>query len=60
VLDPAAHLAEPVLFEVLRIARPEEVRLLEAIKAASAREEHSTVVPRARCICGGRGGRSGG
>ena len=30
VLDPAAHLAEPVLFEVLRAARPEEVRLLEA------------------------------
>nr|WP_221630018.1 MULTISPECIES: PIN domain nuclease [unclassified Synechococcus] len=30
VLDPAAHLAEPVLFEVLRSARPEESRLLEA------------------------------
>jgi predicted nucleic acid-binding protein len=30
VLDPAAHLAEPVLFEVLRSARPEEARLLEA------------------------------
>jgi predicted nucleic acid-binding protein len=30
VLDPAAHLAEPVRFELLRSARPEEVRLLEA------------------------------
>lgn len=30
VLDPAAHLAEPVRFEVLRTARPEEARLLEA------------------------------
>ena len=30
VLDPAAHLAEPVRFEVLRAARPEEARLLEA------------------------------
>ncbi|MCP9819430.1 PIN domain-containing protein [Synechococcus sp. Cruz-9H2] len=30
VLDPGAHLAEPVLFEVLRSARPEEARLLEA------------------------------
>ena len=30
VLDPAAHLAEPVRFEVLRSARPEEARLLEA------------------------------
>ena len=30
VLDPEAHLAEPVLFEVLRSARPEEARLLEA------------------------------
>lgn len=30
VLDPAAHLAEPVLFEVLRAAKPEEARLLEA------------------------------
>lgn len=30
VLDPAAHLAEPVVFEVLRSARPDEARLLEA------------------------------
>jgi predicted nucleic acid-binding protein len=30
VLDPQAHLAEPVLFEVLRSARPEEARQLEA------------------------------
>lgn len=30
VLDPAAHLAEPVLFEVLRAAKPEEAPLLEA------------------------------
>jgi predicted nucleic acid-binding protein len=30
VLDPGAHLAEPVRFEVLRAARPEEARLLEA------------------------------
>jgi len=30
VLDPEAHLAEPVLFEVLRSARPEEASLLEA------------------------------
>ncbi|MCP9834983.1 MULTISPECIES: PIN domain nuclease [unclassified Cyanobium] len=30
VLDPQAHLAEPVRFEVLRSARPEEARLLEA------------------------------
>ena len=30
VLDPAAHLAEPVRFEVLRAARPDEARLLEA------------------------------
>jgi predicted nucleic acid-binding protein len=30
VLDSAAHLAEPVRFEVLRAARPEEARLLEA------------------------------
>jgi hypothetical protein len=30
VLDPAAHLAEPVRFEVLRAARPEEARLLVA------------------------------
>jgi predicted nucleic acid-binding protein len=30
VLDPAAHLAEPVRFEVLRAARPKEARLLEA------------------------------
>ena len=30
VLDPAAHLAEPVRFEVLRAARPEEAWLLEA------------------------------
>ncbi|MFN9643809.1 MAG: PIN domain-containing protein [Cyanobacteriota bacterium] len=30
VLDPAAHLAEPVRFEVLRAARPEEATLLEA------------------------------
>ena len=30
VLDPAAHLAEPVRFEVLRAARPEEARLLDA------------------------------
>jgi hypothetical protein len=30
VLDPAAHLAEPVRFEVLRTARPEEARLLVA------------------------------
>jgi len=30
VLDPQAHLAEPVLFEVLRSARPEEARRLEA------------------------------
>lgn len=30
VLDAAAHLAEPVQFEVLRAARPEEARLLEA------------------------------
>ncbi|TVS07458.1 MAG: PIN domain nuclease [Cyanobium sp. PLM2.Bin73] len=30
VLDPQAHLAEPVLFEVLRSARPEEARQLQA------------------------------
>ncbi len=30
VLDPAAHLSEPVRFEVLRAARPEEARLLVA------------------------------
>lgn len=30
VMDPEAHLAEPVRFEVLRSARPEEARLLEA------------------------------
>lgn len=30
VLDPQAHLAEPVIFELLRSARPEEARLLEA------------------------------
>lgn len=30
VLDAGAHLAEPVRFEVLRSARPEEARLLEA------------------------------
>ncbi len=30
VLDPQAHLAEPVRFEMLRSARPEEARLLEA------------------------------
>ena len=30
VLDPEAHLAEPVRFELLRSARPEEARLLEA------------------------------
>ena len=30
VLDPAAHLAEPVRFEMLRAARPQEARLLEA------------------------------
>jgi hypothetical protein len=30
VLDPAAHLSEPVRFELLRSARPEEARLLEA------------------------------
>jgi predicted nucleic acid-binding protein len=30
VLDPAAHLAELVRFEVLRAARPQEARLLEA------------------------------
>ena len=30
MLNPAAHLAEPVRFEVLRAARPEEARLLEA------------------------------
>ena len=30
VLDPAAHLAEPVRFEGLRAARPQEARLLEA------------------------------
>jgi len=30
VLDPQAHLAAPVLFEVLRSARPEEARKLEA------------------------------
>ncbi|MEO1004120.1 MAG: PIN domain-containing protein [Cyanobacteria bacterium J06638_7] len=30
VLDPEAHLAEPVLFEVLRSASPEEARWLEA------------------------------
>lgn len=30
ILDPQAHLAEPVRFEVLRSARPEEARLLEA------------------------------
>lgn len=29
VLDPEAHLAEPVRVEVLRSARPEEARLLE-------------------------------
>ncbi|WP_233130109.1 PIN domain-containing protein [Synechococcus sp. 1G10] len=30
MLDPGAHLAEPVRFEVLRSARTEEARLLEA------------------------------
>ena len=30
VLDPQAHLAEPVRFELLRSARPEETRQLEA------------------------------
>jgi len=30
VLDPEAHLAEPVRFELQRSARPEEARLLEA------------------------------
>jgi predicted nucleic acid-binding protein len=30
VLDPSAHLAEPVRFEVLRAALPQEARLLEA------------------------------
>ena len=30
VLDPAAHLAEPVRFELLRSASPQESRLLEA------------------------------
>ncbi|NDG74269.1 MAG: PIN domain nuclease [Synechococcaceae bacterium WB8_1B_136] len=30
VLDPQAHLAEPVRFELLRSARPEEARLLAA------------------------------
>jgi predicted nucleic acid-binding protein len=30
VLDPQAHLAEPVCFELLRSARPEEARLLDA------------------------------
>ena len=30
VLDPEAHLAEPVRFELLRSARPEEARQLEA------------------------------
>ncbi len=30
VLDPAAHLAEPVRFELLRSARPDETRQLEA------------------------------
>ena len=30
VLDPACHLAEPVRFELLRSARPQEARLLEA------------------------------
>ena len=28
VLDPACHLAEPVRFELLRSARPQETRLL--------------------------------
>ena len=30
VLDPECHLAEPVRFEMLRSARPEEARMLEA------------------------------
>jgi predicted nucleic acid-binding protein len=30
VLDPTAHLAEPICFEMLRSAKPEEARLLEA------------------------------
>jgi hypothetical protein len=30
VLDPAAHLAEPLRFELLRTVRHEEVRLLDA------------------------------
>ena len=30
VLDPAAHLAEPVRFELLRSARPDEAQRLEA------------------------------
>ena len=30
VLDPAAHLAEPVRFEMLRSARPDETRQLKA------------------------------
>ena len=30
VLDPTAHLADPVVFEVLRSAKPHEARLLEA------------------------------
>ena len=43
MLDPEAHLAEPVRFELLRSARPEEARLLvsfdadfEAIASVSA------------------------
>jgi predicted nucleic acid-binding protein len=43
LLDPEAHLAEPVRFELLRSARPEEARLLvsfdadfEAIASVSA------------------------
>ena len=30
VLDPGAHLAEPVMFEVLRSAKPDEARVLKA------------------------------
>jgi hypothetical protein len=30
ILDPAAHLAEPVVFELLRFARPDEAQQLQA------------------------------
>jgi len=48
VLDPAAHLAEPVRFEVLRSARPAEARLLEVQVDALPCLPTSWLVPRSR------------